>query len=154
MYFVSVVLLAACGDATGPSPIPDLSVPEDRLPRPGVAVCYFNCDCGPTSASAPPDTSAPTLESLPKLVNGAYISSLVAERYPRDLAGRFGGTTRINLIITEKGDPEHVWMCESSGYGALDRLAVNVGTALKFIPARYEGQDVRILATMPVTFIP
>ena len=147
-FLACVLAFTACSDATGPRSA------EDALPRPGVGVCYSDCGCGPVVSPTPPDTSAPQLDSPPKLVNRTYISSLITERYPRDLVGRAGGTTRIQLIITEKGQPEYVWMCDSSGYTSLDRLAVDVGTVLEFIPARYQGSDVRILATMPITFVP
>jgi TonB family protein len=151
-FCLCVLVFAACSDATGPGS--SESVPQVGLPRPGVEVCYSNCGCGGTTSPTPPDSSTPTLDALPQLVNGSYISSLIMHGYPRELVGRVGGTTRIELIISETGDPESVWMCDSSGHAALDRLAVNVGTALKFIPGRYQGQDVRVLASMPITFIP
>ena len=78
-FLACVLAFTACSDATGPRSA------EDALPRPGVGVCYSDCGCGPVVSPTPPDTSAPQLDSPPKLVNRTYIWSLITERYPRDL---------------------------------------------------------------------
>lgn len=74
--------------------------------------------------------------------------------YPRDMWDRnVEGSTLVRVLVSEKGGVDSVVVVESSGYPLLDSAAVKGARAMRFAPARKEGEPLRVWARVPVHFL-
>lgn len=91
--------------------------------------------------------------TLPTLLNGADLSSLMQRLYPPDLAHRrIGGEAVLRLWLDEGGRVVKSLISASSGQPALDSIALTVSERMRFLPARSRWEGVRVIVRMPVTF--
>lgn len=77
-----------------------------------------------------------------------------APKYPR-ISKRRGesGKVLVRVLIGKKGFTENVQLEKSSGFGRLDRAAINAATKCRFVAARKNGETVKSLAIIPYNFI-
>jgi TonB family protein len=66
-----------------------------------------------------------------------------------------GGSVTLQLVIDSEGRVEEDKIeVVSSDHDSFTQAALRVAPRLRFRPARLDGQDVRVLAHMPLTFTP
>lgn len=103
-------------------------------------------------------TAAASRSSMPSRASGGenrkpVIIANPAPEYPSQ-ARRQGweGVVRAKVLITTSGTVEEVIVSQSSGYGALDRAAMDALYRWRFSPAVENGQIVAAWANVPVAF--
>lgn len=89
----------------------------------------------------------------PELSNRAEVQALLAAHYPPRLrdAG-IGGQVLVWFFIDETGKVGKVQINRSSGYEALDRAALEIGSAMQFQPARNRDAPVPVWIAIPIVF--
>ena len=91
--------------------------------------------------------------TLPALLNGDEVSTLIQGQYPVELrAVRAGGETVLRLWLDERGQVVRCLVSRSSGHAALDALAEKVAGRMRFRPAKNRDQAVRVIVQIPVHF--
>lgn len=74
--------------------------------------------------------------------------------YPADMWDRdVEGSTLVRVLVSEEGGVDSVVVAESSGYPSLDSAAVKGARAMRFAPARKDGEPLRVWARVPVHFL-
>jgi periplasmic protein TonB len=131
-------------------PIPAKPQPE-RTSRPVAqkmpgSVAESTDGVKPITKNAPPKQSTIT-EAVP-----AYRKNS-PPRYPR-MARRRGceGTVLIKVLVTRNGKVKEAKMGQSSGYGVLDRSALNAVKGWLFVPGMRGDQTVEMWVTVPIRF--
>lgn len=97
-------------------------------------------------------TTGPAVNAAPVEASLAYRSAPL--HFPtRALQQRMHGTVLLRVLVDETGKPVQVTVEQGSGYGLLDRSAIEqVLAGWRFQPALIDGQAVRAWARVPVTF--
>lgn len=91
--------------------------------------------------------------TLPALLNGAAVAALMQRLYPPDLARhQIGGEAVLRLWLDERGRVVRSLISSSSGYPALDSIALTVSDSMRFRPARNRQDPVMVIVRMPVMF--
>jgi len=88
-----------------------------------------------------------------QFTNKDELQRMIEREYPpllRD-SGR-GGAVIVLVHIDEQGAVRRAAVSRSSGDQALDRGALRIAQAARFVPAVYEGKAVSAWATMPIPF--
>ena len=95
--------------------------------------------------------SATRRESLP-VSRAAYLHN-PAPAYP-PIARRNGeqGTVTLRVLVARNGAPARVSVERSSGYGHLDRSALEAVREWRFVPAREQGEPVEVWMLVPIAF--
>jgi TonB family protein len=62
------------------------------------------------------------------------------------------GETILRVRVTDVGGVDSVEVLQSSGYGSFDSAAVAGARALRFTPARRDGERIAVWAEVPVYF--
>lgn len=97
-----------------------------------------------------------TLQQTPKLLNIAEVQRIISASYPRMLqdAG-IGGTSDVQFVIRTDGsvDPASIKAVEATR-PEFGEAAVLVAKQFRFSPGTYQGEPVRVLTTMPITWQP
>jgi protein TonB len=62
------------------------------------------------------------------------------------------GETLLRVRVDDTGVVDSVEVMESSGFAAFDSAAVNGARALRFTPARRDGERIEVWAQVPVRF--
>lgn len=115
---------------------------------------------GPSTTGAAPEPpsaaegpSFTPFTQAPELLDPARVAQLLEEHYPPLLreAG-IGGEVLVWFLIDSQGDIEDARVDESSGSAELDEAALRVARAMRFSPARHEGQPVPVWVAMPIVF--
>ena len=77
-----------------------------------------------------------------------------APKYPR-ISKRRGenGKVLVKVLIGKNGFTENAQLEKSSGFGRLDRAAINAANKCRFVAARKNGKTVKSLAIIPYNFI-
>lgn len=96
--------------------------------------------------------TGPAVSATPIEASLAYRSAPL--HFPaRALQQRMHGTVLLRVLVDETGKPVQVTVEQGSGYGLLDRSAIEqVLAGWRFQPALVGGQAVRAWARVPVTF--
>jgi TonB family protein len=111
------------------------------------------------SAEPRPDEELLTVadvDEAPKLRNDNDIRRMLERGYPPFLrdAG-VGGTVMLQLVIDSEGRVEEDRIeVVSSDHDTFTEVALRVAPRLRFRPARLRGENVRVLAHLPLTFSP
>lgn len=91
--------------------------------------------------------------TLPALLNGAAVAALMQRLYPPDLARHhIGGEAVLWLWLDEQGKVVRSRISSSSGYPALDSIALTLSDSMRFRPARNRQSAARVIVRMPITF--
>lgn len=138
---VAVLLLAVCAR--------DPMSSADPTTRAGIVESDQPLDA--TDVAAGPRFTPFT--QRPELVNRTEVQALLAAHYPpllRD-AG-IGGQALVWFFIDETGKVGKVQINRSSGHEALDRAALEIGSAMKFQPARNRDAPVPVWIAIPIVF--
>jgi TonB family protein len=91
--------------------------------------------------------------TLPALLNTVDIAALLQRLYPPELTrDRLGGEAVLRLWLDESGRVVRGLVSSSSGYGALDSIALIVADSMRFRPARRQQEGVRVIVRIPVLF--
>ncbi len=89
----------------------------------------------------------------PELLNRGRVGALLAERYPSRLRDRgVEGTAVLWLFVDEDGRVANRQVERSSGYVAMDAVAMDVAQAMRFTPARNRDRVVPVWITRAVAF--
>lgn len=148
-----------------PPDIPPPNIPEPDFSEPvvnpedfsGVGVAGGRAD-GVEGAPAPQDStfaySVAVLERQPALDNLRQVQRSLSRNYPRMLerAG-VSGTVVMRFVITPDGkvDPASVEVI-STTHEQFAEATIKALEDFRFRPGRYQGQDVRVLIQMPITW--
>lgn len=112
------------------------------------------------------DTAKPTQPKIPVVQNEAsrevrgaiteakpLMEANPAPLYPK-IARQKGweGTVKLTALIEKDGSPHQVGVAESSGYGILDKAAVNTVKSWKFTPAQSGNSRFSSKITIPIRF--
>ena len=93
--------------------------------------------------------------TIPVIADRSEARRVVAEEYPLQLQERgIGGTVEIVAWVNPEGGAELVQIDSSSGVAELDRAAVRVALAMRFLPATRLGEAVGTWVTLPIRFMP
>lgn len=146
-----------------PPEIPDVDLSEpavDAADFSGVGIAGGTADGveGGTPQNTARDSTfayePAVLEVQPKLNNLRDVQRALTRNYPRMLqdAG-IGGQTIMQFVITETGqvDPSSVEVVQASHEQFRD-ASTRVVETFRFDPGRYQGQPVRVLIRMPITW--
>lgn len=91
--------------------------------------------------------------TLPALLNGAVVAALMQRLYPPELTRhQIGGEAVLRLWLDERGRVVRSRISSSSGYPALDSIALTVSDSMRFRPARNRQTAARVIVRMPITF--
>lgn len=91
--------------------------------------------------------------TLPALLNGAEIASILQRMYPPALTDdRLGGEAVLNLWLDEMGRVVRGQVSSSSGHRSLDSIALIVSDSMRFRPARRDRDGVRVIVRIPLMF--
>ena len=91
--------------------------------------------------------------TLPALLNTTRIAMLLQRLYPPNLTReRRGGEAVLWLWLDESGRVVRGRVSSSSGYPALDSIALIVSDSMRFRPARNRQAGVRVIVRIPVVF--
>lgn len=91
--------------------------------------------------------------TLPTLLNGDSVSDLMRQLYPAHLEERgIGGQADLLIWLDEMGHVARSRIAASSGWPALDSLALEVSDRMRFRPARNRDQPIRVYVRIPVVF--
>jgi protein TonB len=90
---------------------------------------------------------------LPELLDREGVARELERRYPRTLkeAG-IGGAPLVWFFIDEEGKVVKTQLRESSGHAALDEVALEVGSTLRFRPALNRDRKVAVWVSLPMRF--
>lgn len=175
--FVASPTFAIAG-ITGPTPpivtydIPDVKLPPEpeEIPRPAAPrvsaevpdhqtipdtrIPEYEVDLPPPARGnglEPGDFTPMTLR--PQLRNDREIARLLERHYPPTLrdAG-IGGTVRVWFFIDVDGRVQDTRIDESSGFGTLDRAALQVADRMEFTPAFNRDDPVAVWVSIAITF--
>lgn len=94
------------------------------------------------------------VDEQPELLNRADVARLTEHNYPREMKRRREtGTVTMRILVRRDGvvDSAHVSVENESQPGFAD-AAVRVARAMRFKPARLNGQAVPVWVTLPVLF--
>lgn len=107
---------------------------------------------GSGDAGSPPPRS-PSGDVLPRLINADFFERLMEREYPPALrrAG-IGGTVALWVTLDAEGVVRDISVKDSSGYEALDAIAVRISRQLRFTPALNNGKALPIRIAYTVTF--
>ncbi|HET7275655.1 MAG TPA: TonB family protein [Longimicrobiaceae bacterium] len=135
----------------------DVNISED------ITIGEVTFDENPVSDLPPPPTgqgvdvsSQPTFtpyEVRPEMTNRDEYARILTQKYPPMLrdAG-IGGTVVLWVFINEQGEVQNTKVTTSSGYEALDQVAIEAMQQATFSPALNRDQRVPVWIQMPVTF--
>lgn len=129
-----------------PTPVVTRAAPAESAPA--VAA--------PAVAPPPPPPVAPKVVAAPTTTvprfDAAYLTN-PKPAYPA-YARRRGeeGTVRLKVLVTADGRASKVELDQSSGFGALDRAALEAVQDWRFVPARRGDQAVEAWVQIPVVF--
>lgn len=106
----------------------------------------------PDAAANGPPGPAETRAADSTMTRRAFQRMLMKE-YPKDLleAG-IGGTTVVELLVDEGGSVREAGVLESSGYPALDEVAVRVAPLGPFLQPLRNGRPMKARVRFPVVF--
>jgi TonB family protein len=96
------------------------------------------------------------VDEQPELLNAADVARLTEHNYPREMKRRREtGTVAMRILVRRDGvvDSAHVSVEYESQPGFAD-AAVRVARAMRFKPARVDGQPVSVWVLIPVQFWP
>ncbi|MCG6958197.1 MAG: TonB family protein [Gemmatimonadetes bacterium] len=111
---------------------------------------------GPDAAVPEPKAAEPYVgpeATMPKLIDRPGVEALIRRNYPIDLqrAG-IGGVVGLQLWVDSSGAVDVANLAKRSGYGRLDRAALQVAPTFRFVPARRRGQAVGTWVEFDVRF--
>ncbi len=89
----------------------------------------------------------------PRLTNAPDLIRLARKRFPPELR-QAGVSTRVDVFffVSEKGEVTKAVIQNSSGYGRLDNVALEVARAGKFEPAMVRDKPVGVWIVLPISF--
>lgn len=96
------------------------------------------------------------LSKAPALSNRSQVSSILSRYYPRMLqdAG-IGGTTQLQFVIEKDGTvDESTVKVLSTTQEQFGDASIKAVSRFRFSPGLYNGEPVRVLSTMPITWQP
>ena len=126
-------------------------VGDDELPI-FQAICGYLL--GSFAASLPVTLENASADRPAVLVNGDLVAHTLERTYPRELAIQgIGGTVLVRLQIAAGGDvvpgtPRALWATRAE----FAAPALAMAARMRFRPARKDGSDVAVWATMPLSF--
>lgn len=122
-----------------------------RLDMDGLADRIEMCDSGEVDTSQTVRFVEHTVQ--PRLLNADRLGRAIQQEYPRELreAG-VGGTTVVQILVSEEGRVQDQVVVESSGNADLDSAALRAVRVASFSPARNRDRNVALWIELPVTF--
>jgi len=126
-------------------------VGDDELPI-FQAICGFLLGSFATSLPVTLENASADRQAL--LVNGDLVAHTLERTYPRELALQgIGGTVLVRLQITAEGEvvpgtPRVLWATRAE----FAAPALAMAARMRFRPARKDGHDAAVWATMPLSF--
>ena len=92
-------------------------------------------------------------DTKPRLLNGAEVTRLLKQNYPRTLreAG-IEGKVVLWIYVSAEGWPADCRVHSSSGYPVLDQAATNVADHMRFAPAQLMDKPVAVWIEQPFAF--
>jgi TonB family protein len=139
---------------------PARPVPSDVPLDPSATIPPTTFEAHPPGLAPPPARSGAegppryiAREVNPALLNGAELARLLQEQYPPMLeeAG-IGGRVVLWVFVDATGAPVRAEIRTSSGYPALDRVALEVVPRMRFAPAMNRDRPVGVWTAQPVDF--
>ena len=102
------------------------------------------------------DWENPPYSRKPELSNREEIGQAVNAHYPPLLrSAGIGGRVITNVLVDEHGNVGDVSINgqkNSSGHRALDSAAIRVARQMKFVPAAYQGEPIKVWIALPIVF--
>ena len=145
------------------APVPELSMPaRDLVPIPEFAVSAPQVAASitvapaappPSSSRSPSPAALPSPEVRPPAFDADYLEN-PTPAYP-SLSRRLGeeGKVVVRVWVSADGRAEKVELVRSSGFGRLDRSALDAVSRWRFVPARQGMQGVAASVLVPVAFV-
>ncbi len=92
---------------------------------------------------------------VPRLLDVDRLGRAIQQEYPRELreAG-VGGTTVVQILVSESGRVQDQVVKKSSGNVELDNAALRAVRVARFSPARNRDRNVAVWIEMPISFTP
>jgi TonB family protein len=105
-------------------------------------------------ALSPRMTTTITTVTLPMIRNPVSLQRFLRTRYnPVHDAATGGGSVSVAMWVNERGDVEWTAVERSSGFAAVDEIALTAFTdVVSFSPARYDGKRVPVSVVITVPF--
>lgn len=131
-------------EAVTPSGDPEPPGVDEAVPEPPrVTAASF----GERPALAPPEVK-PSLEAPD------HFRERLERSYPRMLRDRgVGGVVVLEFFVNPRGDVSRVEVAESSGHGALDRVAERLASEMRFLPALNRDRAVGVWVSQRICFV-
>ncbi len=110
----------------------------------------------PVAAPANDDDARPRFipyDTPPRLLNPTEIRKLLSRKYPSALReARVKGRVILWIFIDRQGEVRKVQVQESSGYPAMDEVAVGVGQEMEFSPAKNRDKTTPVWVQQAIVF--
>jgi protein TonB len=154
-------------------PPPPVHIVRPATPRVGAAEVAEDLTIAPTTFEAnpvenlppPPRTEAPSrseedrprfipYDTPPRLLNGEEIQRILQREYPRDLReARVEGRVILWAYVDEEGEVRQVRVQQSSGYAAMDQVALAVAQRMEYRPARNRDKKTAVWVQQAIAFV-
>lgn len=115
----------------------------------------IGCAGGGSVLGVPTVVSDTAFDLPPEITNPDEVMDAMRDQYPPLLRdARIGGSVVLLASVGEMGRVQNSSLAESSGHQALDQLALELASILRFTPAQHGGRAVRVMVKIPMELVP
>lgn len=105
-----------------------------------------------TTGKQSPDATLTKAAMTEPVFNADYLKN-PAPHYPKSARKHnIQGKVLLEVVVSSKGDAQHVTIVNSSGFSVLDRAAENAVKRWHFVPAKSGGRMVQASVLVPIEF--